>query len=260
MQDDAKQAAKATRLMESLTVEVPGFVSIVSVVELGCRSQSTPAVHEPSTPGAAPQAMLREADVLECVASRPRKSRPLRCRSAPIRRAGRGLEGPRTRVGEQQGVVFGALRGKAGVSARFRVAARAAGCSVPVNVNASKPAPAKAAAGMVSTPAKEARDECESQRACVTTMLVESTPASRSPRRMVARTGPEVRHHSKGIRTLRAGASRSAGRTRRRRPKALIRARWTTGPLGKRARRTSLRSARSDARSWPRWFRRSAPP
>jgi predicted nucleic-acid-binding protein len=35
MQDDAKQAAKATRLMESLTVEVPGFVSIVSVVELG---------------------------------------------------------------------------------------------------------------------------------------------------------------------------------------------------------------------------------
>jgi predicted nucleic-acid-binding protein len=35
MQDDAKQAAKATRLMESLTVEVPGFVSVVSVVELG---------------------------------------------------------------------------------------------------------------------------------------------------------------------------------------------------------------------------------
>jgi predicted nucleic-acid-binding protein len=34
MQDDAKQAAKATRLMESLTVEVPGFVSIVSVLEL----------------------------------------------------------------------------------------------------------------------------------------------------------------------------------------------------------------------------------
>jgi predicted nucleic-acid-binding protein len=35
MQDDAKQAAKATRLMESLTVEAPGFASIVSVVELG---------------------------------------------------------------------------------------------------------------------------------------------------------------------------------------------------------------------------------
>ena len=35
MQDDAKQAAQATRLMESLTVESPGFVSIVSVVELG---------------------------------------------------------------------------------------------------------------------------------------------------------------------------------------------------------------------------------
>jgi predicted nucleic-acid-binding protein len=38
MQDDAKQAAKASWLMESLTVDVPGFVSIVSivsVVELG---------------------------------------------------------------------------------------------------------------------------------------------------------------------------------------------------------------------------------
>ena len=35
MQDDARQSAKATRLMESLTVEAPGFVSMVSVVELG---------------------------------------------------------------------------------------------------------------------------------------------------------------------------------------------------------------------------------
>jgi predicted nucleic-acid-binding protein len=35
MQDDAKQAAKAVALVESLTVEAPGFVSIVSVVELG---------------------------------------------------------------------------------------------------------------------------------------------------------------------------------------------------------------------------------
>jgi predicted nucleic-acid-binding protein len=35
MQDDAKQAAKAAALVESLTVEVPGFVSLVSVVELG---------------------------------------------------------------------------------------------------------------------------------------------------------------------------------------------------------------------------------
>jgi predicted nucleic-acid-binding protein len=35
MQDDAKQAAKAAALIESLTVEVPGFVSLVSVVELG---------------------------------------------------------------------------------------------------------------------------------------------------------------------------------------------------------------------------------
>jgi predicted nucleic-acid-binding protein len=35
MQDDAKQALKAAKLLESLTVEEPGFVSLVSVVELG---------------------------------------------------------------------------------------------------------------------------------------------------------------------------------------------------------------------------------
>ena len=35
MQDDAKQSLKATKLMESLTVDEPGFVSLVSVVELG---------------------------------------------------------------------------------------------------------------------------------------------------------------------------------------------------------------------------------
>ncbi len=35
MQDDAKQSPKATRLIESLTVDEPGFISIVSVVELG---------------------------------------------------------------------------------------------------------------------------------------------------------------------------------------------------------------------------------
>ena len=35
MQDDAKQSAKATALIESLTTEAPGFVSLVSVVELG---------------------------------------------------------------------------------------------------------------------------------------------------------------------------------------------------------------------------------
>jgi predicted nucleic-acid-binding protein len=35
MQDDVKQAAKATALVESLTVDAPGFVSLVSVVELG---------------------------------------------------------------------------------------------------------------------------------------------------------------------------------------------------------------------------------
>jgi predicted nucleic-acid-binding protein len=35
MQDDAKQSAKVAALIESLTAEAPGFVSLVSVVELG---------------------------------------------------------------------------------------------------------------------------------------------------------------------------------------------------------------------------------
>jgi predicted nucleic-acid-binding protein len=35
MQDDATQSLKAAKLMESLTVDDPGFVSLVSVVELG---------------------------------------------------------------------------------------------------------------------------------------------------------------------------------------------------------------------------------
>lgn len=35
MQDDTKQSPKASRLIESLTVDEPGFISIVSVVELG---------------------------------------------------------------------------------------------------------------------------------------------------------------------------------------------------------------------------------
>jgi len=34
MQDDAKQAAVATHLMESLTVDDPGFISIASVIEI----------------------------------------------------------------------------------------------------------------------------------------------------------------------------------------------------------------------------------
>lgn len=34
MQDDAKQAAKATKLIESLSPEHPGFVTLVSVIEL----------------------------------------------------------------------------------------------------------------------------------------------------------------------------------------------------------------------------------
>ena len=35
MQDDAKQSPKATKFMESLTAEAPGFVSLISMVELG---------------------------------------------------------------------------------------------------------------------------------------------------------------------------------------------------------------------------------
>ncbi len=35
MQDDAKQAAKANKLIESLTTDEPGFFTLVSVVELG---------------------------------------------------------------------------------------------------------------------------------------------------------------------------------------------------------------------------------
>ena len=35
MQDDAKQSPRATRLIESLSVDAPGFVAVVCVVELG---------------------------------------------------------------------------------------------------------------------------------------------------------------------------------------------------------------------------------
>ena len=34
MQDEAKQAAKATKLIEALTTDEPGFVTLVSIVEL----------------------------------------------------------------------------------------------------------------------------------------------------------------------------------------------------------------------------------
>ena len=34
MQDDAKQSPKASKLIEALTIDEPGFVSIVSIVEL----------------------------------------------------------------------------------------------------------------------------------------------------------------------------------------------------------------------------------
>lgn len=34
MQDDSKQSPKANRLIEALTIDAPGFVSVVSVVEI----------------------------------------------------------------------------------------------------------------------------------------------------------------------------------------------------------------------------------
>ena len=34
MQDDAKQSAKATRIIDGLSSEAPGFISLVSIVEL----------------------------------------------------------------------------------------------------------------------------------------------------------------------------------------------------------------------------------
>lgn len=50
-QDDAKQSPKATRLIESLTVDAPGYVSIVSVIELvwvlsGCYASSKSEICE----------------------------------------------------------------------------------------------------------------------------------------------------------------------------------------------------------------------
>ena len=50
-QDDAKQSPKASRLIESLTVDSPGYVSLVSVVELvwvlaGCYALSKDEICE----------------------------------------------------------------------------------------------------------------------------------------------------------------------------------------------------------------------
>jgi predicted nucleic-acid-binding protein len=50
-QDDSKQSPKATRLIESLTVDAPGYVSTVSVVELvwvltGCYALSKSEICE----------------------------------------------------------------------------------------------------------------------------------------------------------------------------------------------------------------------
>ena len=62
MQDDAKQSPKATRLIESLTTDEPGFVSVVSVVELGwVLSSSYGLTHEQV--GLAFEALLRRSSV-----------------------------------------------------------------------------------------------------------------------------------------------------------------------------------------------------
>lgn len=50
-QDDSKQSPKATRLIESLTADAPGYVSVVSVVELvwvltGCYALTRNEIYE----------------------------------------------------------------------------------------------------------------------------------------------------------------------------------------------------------------------
>jgi predicted nucleic-acid-binding protein len=63
MQDDAKQAPKATRLLESLTVEAPGFVSIVSIVELGWVLSSAYGLTREQL-GQAFEALLRTKEII----------------------------------------------------------------------------------------------------------------------------------------------------------------------------------------------------
>ena len=63
MQDDAKQSPKAARLVESLTVDAPGFVSIVAVVELGWVLSSAYCLTRQQL-GQAMEALLRTKEII----------------------------------------------------------------------------------------------------------------------------------------------------------------------------------------------------
>jgi predicted nucleic-acid-binding protein len=63
MQDDAKQSPKATKLVESLTVDEPGFVSIVSMVELGWVLSSAYGLKREQL-GLAFEALLRTKEIV----------------------------------------------------------------------------------------------------------------------------------------------------------------------------------------------------
>lgn len=62
MQDDARQAAKANALIDSLTAEAPGFVSLVCVVELAWVLSSGYGLERPQVGGALE--LLLKADQL----------------------------------------------------------------------------------------------------------------------------------------------------------------------------------------------------
>ena len=63
MQDDARQSPKATRLIESLSVEAPGFVSIISIIELGWVLSSAYGLSRPQL-GQAFEALLRTKEIV----------------------------------------------------------------------------------------------------------------------------------------------------------------------------------------------------
>ena len=63
MQDDAKQSPKANRLIESLTIEIPGFVSVVSIVELGWVLSSAYGLNREQV-GQAIEALLRTKEIV----------------------------------------------------------------------------------------------------------------------------------------------------------------------------------------------------
>jgi predicted nucleic-acid-binding protein len=63
MQDDPKQSPKATKVIESLSVDEPGFVSIVSIVELGWVLSSAYGLKRDQL-GSAFEALLRTKEIV----------------------------------------------------------------------------------------------------------------------------------------------------------------------------------------------------